>query len=40
VCGTDSTATFDRADFGIDYGKTYGFKMQTVLRIQAEGVKQ
>jgi polyisoprenoid-binding protein YceI len=40
VCGTESTATFDRADFGVDFGKTYGFKMQTVLHIQAEGVKQ
>jgi polyisoprenoid-binding protein YceI len=40
VCGTESTATFDRSDFGIDFGKTYGFKMATVLHIQAEGVKQ
>jgi polyisoprenoid-binding protein YceI len=40
VCGTESTATFDRSDFGVDMGKTYGFKMQTVLHIQAEGVKQ
>jgi polyisoprenoid-binding protein YceI len=40
VCGTESTATFDRADFGIDYGKAYGFNMKTVLHIQAEGVKQ
>ena len=40
VCGTESTATFDRADFGVDMGKTYGFKMQTVLHIQAEGVRQ
>ena len=40
VCGTESTATFDRADFGVDYGKAYGFKMKTVLHIQAEGVKQ
>ena len=40
VCGTESTATFNRADFGIDYGKAYGFKMETVLHIQAEGVKQ
>ena len=40
VCGTESTATFDRADFGIDYGKAYGFKMKTVLHIQAEGVRQ
>jgi polyisoprenoid-binding protein YceI len=40
VCGTDSTATFSREDFGIDYGKGYGFKMPVTLRIQAEGVKQ
>ena len=40
VCGTETTATFDRADFGIDYGKAYGFSMKTVLHIQAEGVKQ
>ncbi|MFT4434016.1 YceI family protein [Caballeronia sp. 15715] len=40
VCGTESTATFDRGDFGVDYGKTYGFKMKTTLHIQAEGVRQ
>ncbi|MGF7133189.1 polyisoprenoid-binding protein YceI [Paraburkholderia sp. EB58] len=40
VCGTESTVTFDRSDFGVDMGKTYGFKMQTVLHIQAEGIKQ
>ena len=38
VCGTESTATFDRADFGIDWGKSYGFNTKTVLHIQAEGV--
>ncbi|WP_250450319.1 YceI family protein [Caballeronia sp. ATUFL_M2_KS44] len=40
VCGTEATATFDRGDFGIDYGKSYGFSLKTVLHIQAEGVKQ
>ena len=40
VCGTESTATFDRSDFGVDVGKTYGFRMQTVLHIQAEGIRQ
>jgi polyisoprenoid-binding protein YceI len=40
VCGTDALATFNRADFGIDYGKAYGFAMPITLRIQAEGVKQ
>lgn len=33
VCGTESTATFDRADFGIDAGKAYGFNMKTTLHI-------
>ncbi|MGF6573077.1 Polyisoprenoid-binding protein YceI [Paraburkholderia fungorum] len=40
VCGTESTATFNRDDFGVDFGKTYGFKMKTTLHIQAEGIKQ
>src|SRR3978361_1389962 len=40
VCGTESTGTFDRADFGVDYGKAYGFRMKTTLHIQAEGVRQ
>ena len=40
VCGTESTATFDRGDFGVDYGKAYGFKMKTTLHIQAEGIRQ
>ncbi|MFM0738085.1 YceI family protein [Paraburkholderia xenovorans] len=40
VCGTEATATFNRDDFGVDYGKAYGFKMLTTLHIQAEGIKQ
>ncbi|MFM0249559.1 YceI family protein [Paraburkholderia sediminicola] len=40
VCGTEATATFNRDDFGVDFGKTYGFKMLTTLNIQAEGIKQ
>ncbi|HEV7814378.1 MAG TPA: YceI family protein [Janthinobacterium sp.] len=40
VCGTESTATFDRGDFGVGFGKDYGFSMKTTLHIQAEGVKQ
>lgn len=40
VCGSDSSATFNRADFGIDAGKAYGFDMKMTLRIQAEGIKQ
>jgi polyisoprenoid-binding protein YceI len=37
VCGADATATFDRGDFGINYGAAYGFKMATKLEIQVEG---
>jgi polyisoprenoid-binding protein YceI len=39
ACGADATATFDRAEFGIDYGKAYGFDMQTLLRIQVEAIR-
>ncbi|WP_017772866.1 YceI family protein [Paraburkholderia kururiensis] len=39
VCGADATAQFDRADFGVNYGQAYGFKMATTLQIQVEGVK-
>jgi polyisoprenoid-binding protein YceI len=39
VCGADASAQFDRSDFGVDYGKGYGFKMATTLQIQVEGVK-
>lgn len=38
-CGADAYATFNRADFGINYGEKYGFKMDVVLRIQVEAVK-
>ena len=37
-CGADAHATFDRAAFGIDAGKDYGFDMDVALRIQVEAV--
>jgi polyisoprenoid-binding protein YceI len=37
---TSWTATFNRDNFGVDFGKTYGFKMLTTLNIQTEGIKQ
>ncbi len=40
VCGVEASADFNRDEFGLDFGKTYGFSMDTKLRIQAEGVKQ
>jgi polyisoprenoid-binding protein YceI len=39
VCGADATATFDRADFGVDYGAKYGFSTVTKLAIQVEAIK-
>lgn len=40
VCGVDAAGEFDRADFGVDYGKQYGFKTKTKLLITAEALKQ
>ena len=37
-CGADAITTLNRADFGIDAGRDYGFKMDVVLRIQVEAV--
>ena len=39
VCGADAFATFSRADFGMDAGKDYGFKMEVNLRIQVEALQ-
>lgn len=38
-CGADASARINRADFGINYGEKYGFKMDVLLRIQVEAVK-
>jgi polyisoprenoid-binding protein YceI len=37
VCGADASATFNRSDFGLNYGDSYGFKMGVTLQIQVEG---
>lgn len=39
TCGADAAATFDRADFGIEFGKAFGFNMAVKLAIQVEAVK-
>ena len=36
VCGANATGTLDRGTFGVDWGKNYGFKMDTKLTIQVE----
>jgi polyisoprenoid-binding protein YceI len=38
-CGADASATFNRADYGIDFGSKYGFKMEVKLAIQVEGIR-
>lgn len=40
VCGANATATINRADFGVDWGKAYGFKMDTKLEIQVEALTE
>ncbi|WP_296951118.1 YceI family protein [uncultured Massilia sp.] len=40
VCGADASATFNRADFGVDYGVKMGFNPEVKLAIQVEAVKQ
>lgn len=40
VCGANATAQLDRSAFGIDWGKTYGFKMDVKLEIQVEAVAE
>jgi polyisoprenoid-binding protein YceI len=40
VCGADASGTFNRADFGVNYGHQYGFKQDVLLHIQVEGIKE
>lgn len=39
TCGADAYTTFNRGDFGVSYGKDYGFNLDTKLAIQVEGVR-
>jgi polyisoprenoid-binding protein YceI len=40
TCGADASATINREDFGVSYGKAYGFKQEVKLQIQVEAVKE
>jgi polyisoprenoid-binding protein YceI len=40
VCGADAHATFNRKDYGVGFGDTYGFKMEVKLAIQVEAIRQ
>jgi polyisoprenoid-binding protein YceI len=37
-CGADATAKIMRDDFGVDFGKAFGFKMDVTLRISVEAL--
>lgn len=39
TCGADASATFNRSDFGVNFGDKYGFKQEVKLQIQVEGVR-
>ena len=39
VCGADASATFDRGQFGVDYGVKYGFNMTVKMQIQVEAIR-
>ncbi len=39
VCGADASASFNRADFGIDYGVAMGFSPEVKLALQVEAIK-
>jgi len=38
-CGADAVGSFSREDFGINWGKAFGFKMDVKLAIQVEAFK-
>ena len=40
VCGADAYGNIMRDDFGIDYAKRVGFKMEVALRIGVEAIKK
>jgi polyisoprenoid-binding protein YceI len=40
VCGANAAAQLDRSAFGVDWGKSYGFKMDVKLEIQVEALAE
>ena len=39
TCGADAAGKINREDFGVSYGKAYGFKEDVEVQIQVEAVK-
>lgn len=40
TCGADALGKLDREDWGLSFGKAFGFKMDVTLRIQVEAIAQ
>jgi len=40
LCGADAFGSFDRSEFGLDYGPQWGFKPEVILRIQVEALAE
>ena len=38
VCGADASATLNREDYGVAFGKNFGFDMKVTLRISVEAL--
>ena len=39
TCGADASGKINRDEFGVSYGKAFGFKQEVELQIQVEAVK-
>jgi polyisoprenoid-binding protein YceI len=39
TCGADAVGTFNRDDFNVDYGKDFGFRMETKVLVSIEAVR-
>lgn len=39
-CGADAVGHFDRSQYGMDFGKAFGFQMWVRLKIQVEAIRQ
>ena len=40
ACGADASGTINREDFGVAFGKNFGFDMKVTLRISVEALAQ
>jgi polyisoprenoid-binding protein YceI len=40
LCGADAQGMFDRSEYGLDAGRSWGFAMDILLRIQVEAIAE